>query len=244
MRPASYVICHRKILEEKERERREKKGEERRVAMDGERTKPKEENVLATMHFPSLGSRKKTGTHSTEEKPKLVPNNGKQAAPNSNSWKTMVQSGSNGMNIKMPGVKTEVGMGKNAAKKDTVVTSPNLTVKKPTTGKNEKDNTRLAEPTRAGKKGIASAFPPLPSAAVKEEMKKDDKRLTKNWSTIVVVNGDSSAGKQKPSTSVKRSNPEKLQPREGNAKEVKQPFRGVKEKNGKAEKRQPRRERN
>ncbi|KAK8829313.1 hypothetical protein WA577_004579 [Blastocystis sp. JDR] len=243
VRPASFVICHRKILEEKEGERREKKGEERRKAMDGERTKPKE-NVLATLHFPSLGSRKKTGTHSTEEKPMLVPNNGKQATPNSISWKTkMVQSDSNRMNIKMPGVNTEVKVDKNAAKKDTVVTSPNLTVKKPTAGKNEKGNTRLAEPNRAEKKGVASAFPPLPSVALKEERKKDDKRLTKNWSTIVVVNSDNSAGKQKPSTSVKRSNPEKLQPREGNAKEVKQPFRGVKEKSGKAERRQPRRER-
>ena len=243
VRPASFVICHRKILEEKEGERREKKGEERRKAMDGERTKPKE-NVLATLHFPSLGSRKKTGTHSTEEKPMLVPNNGKQSTPNSISWKTkMVQSDSNRMNIKMPGVNTEVKVDKNAAKKDTVVTSPNLTVKKPTAGKNEKGNTRLAEPNRAEKKGVASAFPPLPSVALKEERKKDDKRLTKNWSTIVVVNSDNSAGKQKPSTSVKRSNPEKLQPREGNAKEVKQPFRGVKEKSGKTERRQPRRER-
>ena len=83
-------------------------------------------------------------------------------------------------------------------------------------GKNEKGNTRLAEANRAEKKGVASAFPPLPSVALKEERKKDDKRLTKNWSTIVVVNSDNSAGKQKPSTSVKRSNPEKLQPkREG-----------------------------
>lgn len=247
-RPASFVIRHRKLVEESSEGRREssegrKENNEGRKKenSEGRKKENKEENMLTRMHLPTLGSRKKTTTQPPEEKPKLTVKSCRHDIPNTKSWKTVVKreenhSGSTKENIKMPVVpkvdlKPQRGP-KNVAKKESVVTAPKLAIKKPIAGeKVQKENSRPQKPKMPGKVDYAPRFPSLSPSTVKD-MKRDDKTLVKNWSTIVMVNDGKEKEKktknQTPNESTKGpSQEEKPSAGEGSKKGVKQDARTV-----------------
>ena len=240
-RPASFVIRHRKLVE-KSSEGRKGSSEGRMGSSEGRKKENKEENVLVRMNFPSLGSRKKTTTTTPEEKPKLTMQSSRHDTPNTKSWKTVVKkeehrSGGTKENIKMPGapkVELQPHRGpKNAAKKETVATAPKLVTKKPIAGeKVQKENSRPQRQNMPGKANYASRFPPLPSGTLKD-MKRDDRTLVKNWSTIVMVNdgkeNEKKTKNQAPNKSTKGPSQEKSSIREGNTKGVKQDVHAAKE---------------